>query len=312
MTADELAQELEVSSRTIYRDIEALAAAGVPVYGQAGWDGGFQLVDGYRTRLTGLTSAEAESLFLVGLPSAAADLGRRHAAAGARRKLLAALPADQRSTADALTRRLHIDVPGWYNASDTHASLPLIVDALWDQHRLDVVYRRWRKAREVTRTIEPHGLVLKAGRWYLIARNANRFRTYRVSNILEVERLDERFERDPNHDLAAYWRDALARFHRDRHTATAVVRLTSRGLDLTRDLLDPAIAEAVQNSTARDHDGWTTVTIPIESIDQVVPELLKLGPEVEALAPAALRRRMADVIDAMAGLYPHHPAPMPV
>ncbi len=171
-TAAELAAELDVSVRTVYRDVESLSAAGVPVYADRGPAGGYRLVDGYRTRLTGMTAGEAESLFLAGMPGPAAELGLGTVLAAAELKLLAALPPELRSRAVRVRERFHMDAPGWFREADEVPWLAAVADAVWNQHALRVHYRRWG-AQEVTRVIEPLGIVLKAGTWYLVAAPAS-------------------------------------------------------------------------------------------------------------------------------------------
>ena len=169
MTARELADALEVSVRTVYRDVEALGAAGVPVYGEAGHDGGYRLLDGYRTRLTGLTAAEAESLFLAGMPSVAADLGLGAAVSAAQLKLMAALPVESRAHAARISECFHLDAPPWYGDTDRTDRLDAVADAVWTRRRVRIRYLRWAEPHEIDRTVDPYGLVLKAGHWYLVA-----------------------------------------------------------------------------------------------------------------------------------------------
>ncbi|MCL2733857.1 MAG: WYL domain-containing protein, partial [Actinomycetia bacterium] len=192
MTADELAAELEVSVRTVYRDVEALHAAGVPLYGDAGHGGGYRLLAGYRTRLTGLTSGEAEALFLSGVPGPAAELGLGPALAAAELKVGAALPAPLREQAERIRSRFHLEAPGWYAQGDPVPFLEQVADAVWNSRVLEVRYRRWQEPTDVDRRLEPYGLVLKAGRWYAVAGPGPR--TYRVDQILELTATEERFE----------------------------------------------------------------------------------------------------------------------
>ena len=159
--------------RTIYRDVEALSAAGVPVYATRGRSGGIQLLDGYRTRLTGMTADEADALFLAGLPGAAADLGLGSVLAATQLKLLAALPPELRERAARIRDRFYLDAPGWLRETDAPPFLASVAEAVWTQHRLDVRYERANRA-VADRVLDPLGLVLKAGTWYLVARRRRR------------------------------------------------------------------------------------------------------------------------------------------
>ncbi len=270
MTAARLAEELEVSVRTVYRDIEALSAAGVPLYGDAGHAGGYRLLDGYRTRLTGLTADEAEALFLAGVPGPAAQL-----------KVRAALPAELRPHADRISGRFHLDAPGWYASADETPYLPAVADAVWNCRALHVLYRRWREPTDVERHLEPYGLVLKAGRWYVVAGPGPR--TYRVDQILRLTSLEHRFTRPDDFDLAGYWAAYQRDFHDRLRPVRAVVRLAP-GVSLP----GPGQTDARQ-----EEDGWTRTTVPIESLDHAHAEFLCLGTGIEVLEPPELRDRIA-------------------
>src|SRR5919106_1952975 len=169
LTAAELGRELEVSVRSIHRDVEALSEAGVPIYAERGPHGGIRLVDGYRTRLTGMTPDEAEALFLSGLPGPAAELGLGTVMTAARLKVLAALPDELRARASRLVERFYLDAAGWFQASQPVPNLPILAQAVWDSRRVEVMYDRGD--RQVERTLEPLGLVLKGGTWYVVARS---------------------------------------------------------------------------------------------------------------------------------------------
>ena len=209
-TAGQLAAELEVSVRTIYRDMESLHAAGIPLYGDAGHRGGYQLLDGYRTRLTGLSADEANALFLSGLPGPAAELGLGAVLAAAQLKVRAALPPDLAARAGRVQARFHLDAPGWYAEADDVPLLPAVASALWRGRVLQVRYRRWKAPTDVDRRLEPYGLVLKAGRWYLVA--GPRPRTYRVDQILALHERDEECAIPAGFSLAAYWQSYTAEF----------------------------------------------------------------------------------------------------
>lgn len=301
MTAAQLAAELEVSERTVYRDVEALHSAGVPLYGDAGHRGGYRLLDGYRTRLTGLTASEAEALFLAGLPGPAAELGLGPSLAAAQLKLRAALPPELRVQSDRIRARFHLDAPGWFTEDAEVPFLPRVADAVWNSKVVDVRYRRWKEPTDVDRRLEPYGLVLKAGRWYAVA--APGPRTYRVDKILELTTLEEEFEPPADFDLAAFWTRYQADFHARLHQGEALVRLSPRAAS---HLSGPA-ARALAANGVPEAGGWTRGTVPIESPDQAVAFFLSLGPEAEVLGPPDLRARLAEAARALADLYAKAP-----
>jgi predicted DNA-binding transcriptional regulator YafY len=307
MTAQQLAGELEVSVRTIYRDMESLSAAGIPVYADRGPDGGYQLLDGYRTRLTGLTTAEAATLFLSGVPGPAAELGLGGPLAAAGLKLLASLPPELSSHAGRMRERFHLDAPGWMTDPDDVPYLSEVADAVWNQVRVTIRYLRWKQPREVDRTLDPLGLVNKAGNWYLIARHdsattEDSTRVYRVSRILALTVLDEPFDRPDGFDLAAFWRDYFARYRDGLYALTARVRLSPVGRHRAETLLSHAMSRAATD-TEPDADGWTTVTIPIESLRHGLTEFLRLGAELEVLDPPELREMISETVRGLAKLY---------
>jgi len=303
MTAAQLAAELEVSERTVYRDVDALHTAGVPLYGDAGHRGCYRLLDGYRTRLTGLTASEAEALFLAGLPGPAAELGLGPSLAAAQLKLRAALPPDLRVQADRIRARFHLDAPGWFTEDAEVPFLPRVADAVWNSKVLAVRYRRWKEPTDVDRRLEPYGLVLKAGRWYAVA--APGPRTYRVDKILELTTREEEFAPPADFDLAGFWTRYQADFHARLQQGEALVRLSPRA---AARLSGPA-ARALAANGVPETDGWTRGTVPVESPDQAVAFFLSLGPEAEVLGPPDLRARLAEAARARAGLYADAPEP---
>jgi len=300
MTAQALADEFETSVRTIYRDIDHLSAAGVPVYADRGRSGGFQLLEGYRTRLTGLSAAEAETLFLSGLPGPAADLGLGDAMAAAQLKLLAALPAEGRSGAARIGSRFHLDPIGWYRNAEQTDVLPQIAEAVWNARRIRVRYDSW--AGVADRELEPLGVALKAGVWYLVAQSGGKPRTYRVSNIQALELLPETFERPTGFDLAGYWQAWVKEFEDRLYKAEAVLRLSPVGQRVVCNV-SPVAERAARAATDFDANGWATVAIPIESIEHAASDFLKLGTDAEVLAPPELRARMAEIAESLTKTY---------
>ncbi|MDI6104685.1 WYL domain-containing protein [Actinoplanes sp. NEAU-A12] len=304
LTAQQLAESLGVSVRTVYRDIEALAAAGVPVYAELGAGGGYQLVDGYRTRLTGLTPQEAGTIFLAGMPEAAAELGLGAVLTTAELKLRAALPARLSRHVDEIRDRFHLDPAGWFRETESHPHLAALAGAVWNRRRARMRYLRWRQPREVEREISPLGIVLKAGVWYFVAQVEADIRTYRVATILDLTVLDETFERPEGFDLAASWARWAADFERRLHRDEATVRLSPAGIERIPYLMTRAMARNVRDGLGEPGpDGWTTVTLPVESVKHAHADFLRLGADVEVLEPAELREMMRSSVAAMARFY---------
>ncbi|WP_250035737.1 helix-turn-helix transcriptional regulator [Paractinoplanes maris] len=304
MTAQDLAGELEVSVRTVYRDIDSLSAAGVPVYADRGPAGGYQLLDGYRTRLTGLTSDEAGTLFLAGMPGPAAELGLGSVLAAAQLKLRASLTGELADRADRVRERFHLDAPGWFRAGEPVPHLSTVADAVWSGRRIEVRYRRWKAPREVTRTLHPLGVVLKAGRWYLVAATETRTTAYRVSNILEAALLNEPAVRPAGFELAAFWQEWTERYEQSVYTGTATVRMTAAALARMAFVFPPEMARVARAEAGEpDGTGWLVTRVPIESVRHGHIELLKLGAEAEVLDPPELRAAFTETARGLASTY---------
>ncbi|MFJ8646536.1 helix-turn-helix transcriptional regulator [Streptomyces sp. NPDC093546] len=303
MTAAELARELEVSERTITRDALALSEAGVPVYADRGRTGGYRLIGGYRTRLTGLARSEAEALFLSGVPGALRDMGLDDAASAARLKVSAALLPSLRDAPVSAAQRFHLDAPGWYQEPETPELLPALAEAVWDDRLVSARYRRGEV--EVDRELAPYGLVLKAGVWYLCARAEEAaFRVYRVDRFTAVALGDDRFVRDEEFDLPGFWEERAAEFARSLLRTEVVVRLGEAGARWLPRVTDRAAAEdALAAAGPPDAEGRVTVTLRVESEEVAYSQLLQLGPEAEVLEPASLRERFAEAADRMRRLY---------
>ncbi|MFE2422305.1 helix-turn-helix transcriptional regulator [Streptomyces hokutonensis] len=308
MTAAELARELEVSERTVTRDAQALSEAGVPVYAERGRAGGYRLVGGYRTRLTGLARSEAEALFLSGVPGALREMGLEDAASAARLKVSAALLPSLSDASRTASQRFHLDAPSWFTDPKTPELLPAVADAVWDDRRVVARYRRGDS--DVERELEPYGLVLKAGVWYLCARVADHdsFRVYRIDRFTAVDPApsDERFTRREDFDLPAFWEDRAEQFARSILRAEVVVRVSPEGARRLPYAVDPTAArDALELAAAPDGEGggWVTVTLPVESEEVAHGQLAGLGPEVEVLAPASLRARFAHDATRLGALY---------
>ncbi|AQZ64103.1 Transcriptional regulator, DeoR family [[Actinomadura] parvosata subsp. kistnae] len=298
MTAAELAKELEVSERTVHRDVLALSEAGVPVYADRGRGGGYRLLDGYRTRLTGLDRAEAEALFLSGVPAALREMGLQDVAATARLKAAAALSPALRDAPATAAQRFHLDAPGWFAADDPPpAALAPLARAVWGDRRVAAAYK------DEPRVLEPYGLVLKAGAWYLVARQRARFLIFRVHRFGEISVLEEQFDRDPGFDLAAFWKEQAASFTRSLLREVVTLRLSERGRRMLRHVADPAALEDALASLRPDG----TVRLAVESVEVAFSQVLRFGPEAEVLDPPELRAMAAEAAARMARLYQSPP-----
>lgn len=313
VTAAELAQEFDVAVRTVYRDLDALSAAGVPVHAERGRGGGIVLAPGWRTQLTGLTGPEARSVPLAGLHSAARDLGLGSESADVQLKLLASLPPDAAADAGRIADRFHVDPLPWYHRAEVLPLLPALAAAVWQGRQVRVRYASWEG--EAERTLSPLGLVLKGGLWYLVARPSGSgaraaVRTYRVSGIRSLQVLARPARRPPGFVLALHWPQSVAEFEARLMAGRATVRLSPEGLRILRAVQPSAAQWAEQTQRplrgARARPGWVEAELPTEPDAVAARQLLRLGTEVEVVAPAALRAAVAK--EAAAVARRHRPA----
>ena len=285
LTAAELAERLDVSERTVQRDAQELAAAGVPVVSVRGPAGGYRLDRGYRTKLTGLDATEAEALFV----GPAAELGLGRELAAARLKLLASLPAELQERASRASELFHVDTRGWFREEDRVPTLSVLAGALWRGQRVDIRYREGSAV--VSRRLHPLGLVLKAGVWYLLARRRGEERVYRVSRIVSAHERAEPCERPPDFDLAEAWAERSGAFERSRPQVAVTVRVPRSHVRYLRG------ARVVEDGDR------PTVVAQFNSLDRAFHELLAYGPYAEVVAPAELRERIAHAAHETAALY---------
>lgn len=299
ITAGELARRLEVSERTIHRDMEALGAAGIPVVAERGAGGGWRLLEEYRTNLTGLNQAEIQALFLSGPPRLLADLGLDKASDAALIKLLAALPSSGRRGAEDARQRIYVDAGGWGQPEEDVPFLPAIQEAVWRELRLHLTYQR-SDGVTAERVVDPLGLVAKGSVWYLIAAVEDEIRTYRVARVQHAEILDEPCARPPDFDLAAYWQRSSAQFKAGLPRYGATVRV------------DPAILQRIRQGGryARiereyppDDDGWIRLDVQLEEEHYAVEYVLGFGPLIEVIAPELLRERIILRAEQVVELY---------
>ncbi|HYT29038.1 MAG TPA: YafY family protein [Ktedonobacteraceae bacterium] len=308
VTAQSLARRLEVSERTVYRDLEALSMAGVPVYGERGPGGGWSLLEDYRTNLTRLTEAEVNTLFMSGMAGPLEDLGLGKAREDALLKLLAALPSVYRRNAEMARQRIHLDATGWFHHDEPVPYLPLIQEAIWNDRRLRLTYQRGSDHTLGERLVNPFGLVAKASVWYLVcttAESGGEMRVYRVSRIQSAELTDEHFEWPDTFDLVAFWNEWSATFEKSLYPYPVTLRVATESLSELSYLFGDWVQtrQTLLQSGSPDEQGRITLSLYFESLSHARSHLLGFGTSVEVLEPQELRDSLAEYAVRIAQLY---------
>ncbi|MEO7019720.1 MAG: YafY family protein [Ktedonobacteraceae bacterium] len=299
ITARELAKRLEVSERTIYRDMEALSTAGVPVTAERGTGGGLVLSETFRTNLTGLNVLEIQALFLSRPMHVLSDLGLHQASEAALIKLQAVLPSLSRYNAEYVRQRIHVDVAGWQRPGEERlVFLPLLQEAIWQERKVSLGYQR--EDKPVARVVDPLGLVAKGRIWYLVAAIDGQTRTYRISRIQEANILAEPCTRPPNFDLASYWLESSADFVAHIPRTIVNVRITQNAL---LRVLHAGRFIQVEQISPPDNAGWVTARITFEIKDEACGYLLSFGTEMEILEPLELREQVISLAQNVLAFY---------
>jgi predicted DNA-binding transcriptional regulator YafY len=292
MSAEHLAAELEVSVRTIYRDLIALSTSGVPVYCERGPGGGVRLVEDYRTNLTGLTADEARALFMLGIG---------HELKTAMRKLSAALPESKRLEEQQSHQRIHLDSSWWFQSKKNVPNLPVLQQAIWNDRLLNMNFcsnfGRW-----VEQIVAPYGLVAKANVWHLVYAWQGIVRVVRVNKIVNVKLLEEAFIRPPGFNLADFWEDWCAQIEAQPPFVVRV-RLSPQVLSDLRYTLGERYPLPNTKNISPDPDGWLTLELNFESIQAARTSLLGLGRAVEVMEPEALRKSVIDFAEQIVEFY---------
>jgi len=304
MTARELAKELEVSERTIYRDINALSVAGVPVYGVPGPEGGFALVDNYRTQLTGLTEGEVRALSMLNIPAPLVDLGMSSELRAALLKLSASIPNAQRKNEEKIRQCIHLDSTWWRHHAEQVPHLQVIQQAVWENHKLHVVYPP-PFATEIKRLVAPYGLVAKAGVWYLVSARNDTINVQRVSNFLDVHQSKETFERPASFDLASFWEAWCAEYERFLNDFTATVRVAPDFISELPRYFGSTIHTMIAQAEPPDEEGWIKLRLNFDSFEAARERILGFGGGVEVLQPIALRISVLDYAEQIISRYTH-------
>lgn len=302
MTSRELAERLEVSERTIHRDMEALGMAGVPVVAERGAGGGWRLLDGYRSNLTGLSEAEIQALFLTRPANLLADLGLEQAADAGLIKLQATLPLPHQLEAELMRQRIHIDVTGWSSTREAVPALPALLEAIWRERRIRFSYQRGDDC-VVERLADPLGLVARGSVWYLVAAVDGEIRSYRVSRVQSAALTDEHCLRPAGFDLAAHWQQSSAEFREKFPHYPVTVRVRAGvfpRLSYTSRFM------RVEQTAAPDENGWMKVTMDFQVIENACACLLGFGANVEIIEPAELREMVISEAAAVIAFYAQH------
>jgi predicted DNA-binding transcriptional regulator YafY len=300
LTARDLASRLEVSERTIHRDMDALSGAGIPVTAARGSGGGWSLLGEYRTNLTGLTETEIQSLFVTKPAKVLADLRLEKAADGALLKLLACLPATFRQGAERARQRIHVDVSGWSRREEAVPFLPVLQEALWLERKLLISYERGADCDAVQRLIEPYGLVAKGSAWYLVGAVDGHVRSYRVSRIAQAEVVDEHANIPADFDLAEYWQQSAATFKKNVPNYVAQFWVSPS--------VWPRLSFAgrfarVTETDETDARGWRKAVIGFDVEEMACEYAVSFGPNLEVIEPVSLREKVISLVRATLKFY---------
>ncbi|MGC9333896.1 MAG: helix-turn-helix transcriptional regulator [Anaerolineae bacterium] len=302
MTARDLADELEVSVRTIYRDLDALSAAGVPVYAERGPGGGCALLDSYRTTLTGLTREEVRALFMLSIPAPLAELGVDDELRAALFKLAASLPTSRQPDEARARQRIHLDPDGWSETREPLLHLRTLHQALWQERRVLLGYQLPFETR-ATWVVEPYGLVAKASTWYLVCARRGHIHAYRVSQVTAAEILEEPFDYPAGFDLATFWRAWCAQMEQARPRYPVTVRVAPNLIPWLQHLLGEKVGRQAVIAGSPDEAGWIEISLVFESLEKARQRILGFGGAVEVLAPRPLRESVVDHAQQIVGVY---------
>jgi predicted DNA-binding transcriptional regulator YafY len=297
-----LAERLEVSERTIHRDMDALSQAGVPVYAVRGPRGGWALDPAYHTDLNGLNLTETQALALNIPAQLLNDLGLKTASEAAYIKLLSALPGTRRQSAAFMRQRIHFDLSGWQSYEEPAPFLPVLQDALWQEQQTHLSYQR-NDGCLVERVVDPWGLVAKGCVWYLVAGVDGEPRTYRVSRIQAARLEDHPSQRPEAFDLAAFWQQSTGDFRAGLPRYPATVRLAPGLLERLRYAGRYTRLDKVEILNPPDESGWQTVRIQFEKAREAEEYLLSFGAQIEVLDPPELRERIVAQAEALVLFY---------
>jgi predicted DNA-binding transcriptional regulator YafY len=301
LTAQELAAELEVSERTIYRDINALSSAGVPVYTERGPGGGCSLLESFRTNLTGLTRDEVSALFMLSIPTPLVDLGLDRDLKAALRKLSAALPDIFRHEGARAQDRIHLDPSTWLQHEQYTPRLNTIQSGLADNFKIKLTYQLAFGA-QIEHIVEPLGLVAKENKWYFIFSRGGVISVVPLSDILDVQLLKEKFSLPAEFNLVKFWKSWCSKREGIRPQYLVHVRIKSELLEMLKLFRAPVLLVAQEGGQV-DHDGWQEMKFQFKTFEGARKQLLSFGGAVEVISPLSLRKSVQDFSQQVVNLY---------
>ncbi|MFC4619821.1 helix-turn-helix transcriptional regulator [Camelliibacillus cellulosilyticus] len=300
MTAKALAEKLEVTERTIYRDMEALSSSGIPVYAERGVNGGWSLLEDYRTTLTGLKASEIRALFVLPSEQLLEDLGLIRTSEEARHKLIASLPSIYREQAKEVWHRIHIDTTAWRSRKEKMTSFEVLKNAIWMENKLNIRYQRV-DGHTYERIVGPLGLVAKGSRWYFIAVKDNgEIRNYRASRILSAEPVNESFQWPVNFNLAQYWRTSTKAFIENLPNYEVKVEVAPSVLP--RLTFTDRFVRHVQREPKSRGD-WIPVKLAFDTEEEALNHILGFADQIRVIEPAALHDKLLKMAEAVVKLY---------
>ncbi|MBX2997886.1 MAG: WYL domain-containing protein [Caldilineaceae bacterium] len=302
MSARALAAELDVSERTIYRDVEALSGAGVPIYAETGREGGYGLLDSYRTSLTGLTDGEVRALFMLSIPAPLSQLGVSQELKTAMLKLAAALPAARRQDEERVRQRFYLDSSWWHQHETPVPYLQTIHCAVWEDRRLQIIYRQ-PVGVTIEQVVDPYALVVKAGAWYLVCAHKGRVCVHSVADLIQVHASEEKFAREEDFRLAEFWEVWCAEREQAQSLYPVTVRVAPYFIPYLPWYFGNVIRARLAQADPPDEEGRITLTLSFHSLESARDRLLDLGRGVEVIDPLALRLSMADYARQIVALY---------
>ena len=304
--ATQVAKEMQVSVRTVYRDIDALSSAGIPVYADRGPGGGFSLLEGYRTNLTGLTRDEVKALFMLSIPSSLDALGVSDELKAAFRKLAAALPSSQRQDEQMVRQRIFLDWGDWEHGTEITPFLQRIQQGTWENQKIKLTYLTpigHYGEFQFERVVAPYGLVAEGGGWYLVCAYQNRIHVQHLSGIIKVQIIEEKFERPEDFELSGFWKKWCAEKELNHPYYPVRIRILSKLSENSWLRFQGPLRIALSHLQSHENQELSILELRFETFEDARAQILSYGRVVEVLDPAPLRKSVIDYAKQISAVY---------